>query len=66
MRQTKKFYIVKIDVMFNGEKALEYLDHYETMEEARKMLAEYRLAYGSKAEIDILIKTESSVLLGEL
>jgi hypothetical protein len=66
MRQTKKFFIVKVDVMFNGEKALEYLDCFDTLVEARKTLAEYRLAYGSKAKLDILIKTESSILLGEL
>lgn len=65
MKQVRKYFIVKIEETL-GERSFEYVDCFGTMEEAAKALFEYRLAFGTKAKLDILIKTESYNLKGDL
>jgi hypothetical protein len=64
-KQVKKYFVVKLDRVL-GSQALEYIDCFDSMLEASKALNEYRLAFGSKIKLDILIKTETYLLKGEL
>jgi len=47
----KHYYIIGIH---NGKKQI--LDHCDTLKEAMALLIEYKLAYGSKWHIDIVLK----------